>query len=105
MSKVSNFTEGKILSPLLKFIIPILAALFLQTMYGAVDLLIVGRFCNAADVSAVSTGSQIMQVITLAITGLTMGITILIGQNLVKVDVRKLGMLLEVVYLYLLLSQ
>ena len=49
MSKVSNFTEGKILSPLLKFIIPILAALFLQTMYGAVDLLIVGRFCNAAD--------------------------------------------------------
>lgn len=82
MSKVSNFTEGKILSPLLKFIIPILAALFLQTMYGAVDLLIVGRFCNAADVSAVSTGSQIMQVITLAITGLTMGITILIGQKL-----------------------
>ena len=82
MSKVSNFTEGKILSPLLKFIIPILAALFLQTMYGAVDLLIVGRFGNAADVSAVSTGSQIMQVITLAITGLTMGITILIGQKL-----------------------
>ena len=82
MSKVSNFTEGKILSPLLKFIIPILAALFLQTMYGAVDLLIVGRFCNAADVSAVSTGSQIMQVITLAITGLTMGRSILIGQKL-----------------------
>lgn len=82
MSKVSNFTEGKILSPLLKFIIPILAALFLQTMYSAVDLLIVGRFGNAADVSAVSTGSQIMQVITLAITGLTMGITILIGQKL-----------------------
>ncbi len=82
MSKVSNFTEGKILSPLLKFIIPILATLFLQTMYSAVDLLIVGRFGNAADVSAVSTGSQIMQVITLAITGLTMGITILIGQKL-----------------------
>lgn len=82
MSKVSNFTEGKILSPLLKFIIPILAALFLQTMYGAVDLIIVGQFGNAADVSAVSTGSQVMQLITVGITGLTMGITILIGQKL-----------------------
>ena len=84
MSKVKDFTDGKIFSPLVKFIIPIFAALFLQTMYGAVDLLIVGRFGNAADVSAVSTGSQIMQVITLTITGLAMGITILIGQKLGK---------------------
>ena len=29
MSKVSNFTEGKIFSPLLKFTIPILLTLFL----------------------------------------------------------------------------
>ena len=82
MSNVSNFTEGKILSPLLKFTVPILIALFLQTMYGAVDLLVVGQFGNAADVSAVATGSQIMQTITALITGLTMGITILIGQKL-----------------------
>ena len=82
MSKVSNFTVGKIFSPLLKFAIPILAALFLQTMYGAVDLLIVGQFGHAADVSAVSTGSQVMMTITMMITGLSMGITILIGQKL-----------------------
>lgn len=82
MSKVSNFTEGKILSPLLKFTIPVLIALFLQTMYGAVDLLIVGRFGNAGDVSAVSTGSQVMMAITVMITGLTMGITVLLGQKL-----------------------
>lgn len=82
MSKVSNFTEGKIFSPLLKFAIPILLALFLQTMYGAVDLLIVGQFGHAADVSAVSTGSQVMMTITVMITGLTMGLTILIGQKL-----------------------
>ena len=82
MAKISNFTEGKIFSPLLRFTIPILMALFLQTMYGAVDLLVVGQFGNAADVSAVSTGSQIMTAITSMITGLTMGITILIGQKL-----------------------
>lgn len=82
MNKVSNFTEGKIFTPLLKFAIPILMALFLQTMYGAVDLLIVGQFGTAADVSAVSTGSQVMMGVTSLITGLTMGITILIGQKL-----------------------
>ena len=82
MSEVSDFTQGKILSPLLKFTFPILLALFLQAMYGAVDLLIVGQFGHAADVSAVSTGSQVMMIITSLITGLTMGITILIGQKL-----------------------
>lgn len=91
MSKVSNFTEGKILSPLLKFIIPILMALLLQTMYGAVDLIVVGQFGNAADVSAVSTGSQVMQLITVGITGLTMGITILIGQKLGEGNQKEAG--------------
>ena len=100
MSKVKDFTDGKIFSPLVKFIIPIFAALFLQTMYGAVDLLIVGRFGNAADVSAVSTGSQIMQVITLTITGLAMGITILIGKSSVKVRKKIPAMLSEVGYQY-----
>ena len=91
MSKVTDFTKGKIFSPLVKFIVPILVALFLQTMYGAVDLLIVGRFGHAADVSAVSTGSQIMQVITLTITGLAMGITILIGQKLGEGNKKEAG--------------
>ena len=77
-----NFTEGKILSPLIRFALPVLLALFLQAMYGAVDLLVVGQFGTAADVSAVSTGSQIMQSITVMITGLAMGITILTGQKI-----------------------
>ena len=37
-----SFTKGPILSPLLRFTVPVLAALFLQAMYGAVDLLVVG---------------------------------------------------------------
>ena len=60
MEKNTSFTEGKIMQPLLLFAVPVLLALFLQAMYGAVDLLIVGKFASSADVSAVSTGSQIM---------------------------------------------
>ena len=50
MQKVQNFTEGKILTPLLKFLVPILCALFLQAMYGAVDFLVVGKFASTKDV-------------------------------------------------------
>ena len=48
------------MQPLLLFAVPVLLALFLQAMYSAVDLLIVGKFASSADASAVSTGSQIM---------------------------------------------
>ena len=82
MKQEQNFTQGPILSALLKFALPVLLALFLQAMYGAVDLQVVGKFGTAADISAVSTGSMIMQTITIIIVGLAMGITILLGQRI-----------------------
>ncbi len=85
MEKTQSFTEGKIFSPLIRFALPILLALFLQAMYGAVDLLIVGQFGgNNADVfvSAVSTGSQIMMTLTVVITGLAMGLTVYVGEKI-----------------------
>jgi len=80
--KENSFTEGKILQPLLKFVLPILGALLLQATYGAVDLMVVGRFCGPEQVSAVSTGSQLMHTITNAVAGLAMGTTVLLGQRL-----------------------
>lgn len=70
------------MTPLIRFALPVLLALFLQAMYGAVDLLIVGQFGASTDVSAVSTGSQIMHTVTVVIVGLSMGITILAGQRI-----------------------
>ena len=82
MHRSNDFTQGDIFLPLLRFSLPILAALFLQTAYGAVDFWMVGRFAPAADVSAVSTGSQLMHTITCVVTGLTMGTTVMLGQTL-----------------------
>lgn len=85
MKQNQSFTEGRIFSPLIRFALPVLFALFLQTMYGAVDLLIVGQFGGElADVyvSAVSTGSQLMQAITVVITGLAMGLTVFVGKEI-----------------------
>ena len=82
MKKEQTFTQGAILPSLLKFALPVLLALLLQAMYGAVDLQVVGTFGTAADISAVSTGSQILHTITIIVVGLAMGITVLLGQRI-----------------------
>lgn len=62
--------------------IPILGALILQAAYGAVDLLVVGRFGSTSGLSAVSTGSQILNLVTFVVTQLAMGITVLIARSI-----------------------
>ena len=79
-NRANDFTTGSIFSKLLKFMIPILGAQILQAMYGAVDLLIVGQFGTTAGISGVSTGSSIVNLITFAVMGLAMGLTVLIGR-------------------------
>ena len=78
--KENNLTEGSILKTLTAFAIPFLIANILQSLYGAVDLFVVGRYCSAESVAAVSTGTQVTQIITSLVTGLTLGSTIVIGQ-------------------------
>ena len=82
MAPANDFTQGKILSPLIRFMVPVFLAMLLQSMYGAVDLLIVGKFAQSVDVSAVSTGSQIMMTLTNLVTSFAMGTTILLGQRI-----------------------
>jgi len=94
MKTISDFTEGPILGPLLKFAFPILFAMFLQTMYGAVDLIVIGQFCDAAAVSAVSNGSHIMQTITFVITGISLGVTIILGQKIGEKKLKEGGQII-----------
>lgn len=79
---MNDFTQGKIFKPLFWFIVPILGALFLQSFYGAVDLIVVGQFAKVADVSGVSTGSQITYIPMMLISGLATATTVLIGQKI-----------------------
>lgn len=78
----ADFTQGSILKKLFWFMVPILGALILQAAYGAVDLLVVGRFGSTSGLSAVSTGSQVLNLVTFVVTQLAMGITVLIARYL-----------------------
>lgn len=76
----SDFTQGSIFKKLIAFMVPVLGALVLQAAYGAVDLLVVGRFGTTSGLSAVSTGSQVLNLVTFVITQFAMGITVLIAR-------------------------
>lgn len=89
--KTNNFTEGKIVVPLVRFALPVLLALFLQAMYGAIDLMVDGQFASSADVSAVSTGSQIMLTLTNLVSSFSMGATILLARQIGEGEGQKGG--------------
>lgn len=74
-----NLVQGNILRTLLSFAVPVLLALFLQAMYGAADLIIVGQFAGTNEQSGVASGSQLFNMVTMVITGLTMGVTVFVG--------------------------
>ena len=78
----ADFTQGNILKKLVAFMMPVLGALILQAAYGAVDLLVVGRFGSTSGLSAVSTGSQVLNLVTFVVTQFAMGITVLIARDL-----------------------
>ena len=87
----SDFTQGNILKKLVSFMMPILGALILQAAYGAVDLLVVGRFGSTAGLSAVSTGSQVLNLVTFVVVQFAMGITVLIARYLGERRPEKIG--------------
>ncbi len=91
MKNKDVFTEGSIPKKLIAFMLPVLGALVLQAMYGAVDLLIVGKFGTAEGISAVSTGSNIINLFTFTIAGLTMGMTVIIGQYIGEKKADRIG--------------
>ena len=81
-SDKADFTQGSILKKLVAFMMPVLGALILQAAYGAVDLLVVGRFGSTSGLSAVSTGSQVLNLVTFVVVQFAMGITVLIARYL-----------------------
>ena len=90
-SDKADFTQGSILKKLVAFMMPVLGALILQAAYCAVDLLVVGRFGSTSGLSAVSTGSQVLNLVTFVVVQFAMGITVLIARYLGEKKPEKIG--------------
>jgi len=96
-----SFTQGPIVSALIRFMLPVLGALALQAAYGAVDLIVVGQFGNSSSISAVGTGSTFLHMLTVVITGLSMGGTIVIGQYIGRKKPKKAGDVVGTIIIFL----
>ena len=84
--KAFSLTEGRVAPTLVRFALPFMLSSLLQSLYGAADLFVVGRYAGAAAVSGVSIGSQIMSTVTMLILSLSMGGTVLIGNCIGRRD-------------------
>lgn len=80
METNQSLTQGNIVKNVILFSIPFLLANLIQALYGAVDLMVIGWYCSPESVAAVSTGTQVTQIITSMISGLTLGGTVLVGK-------------------------
>ncbi|MBQ4123168.1 MATE family efflux transporter [bacterium] len=95
MPQEKDLTQGNLISTLLLFAFPYIIANFLQALYGAADLIIVGKFCDSTVVSAVATGSQLLQTLIFFITGLTVSATVLIGKAFGAKEFEKIGKIIN----------
>ncbi len=80
MEQKHDLTEGNIAKTVIWFSLPFLLANFIQALYGAVDLLVIGWCCPPEAIAAVSTGTQVTQIVTSMISGLTLGATVTVGK-------------------------
>ena len=94
MNDKQDFTQGSIFGKMIQFMFPILGALILQAMYGAIDLLIVGQFGTTSGISGVSIGSSIMNLVTFVLCAFATAVTILIGRYLGEKKPERISVLL-----------
>ena len=77
----NNLTQGSVFKKLWAFTIPLIGANLLQILYGMVDLYIVGRFAETADVSAVSVSTTVLSAFMMFLIGMAVGATVIVGQR------------------------
>ncbi len=77
----NDLTQGSVFKKLWAFTLPLIGANLLQILYGMVDMYVVGRFAETADVSAVSVSTTVITAFMMFLIGLGVGATVIVGQR------------------------
>ena len=75
----NDLTSGNVLHTLLRFFWPLLLANLLQSLYGIVDMLVIGWYVGSIGLAAVSNASILIFVVTSLSIGIGTGGTVRIG--------------------------
>ena len=75
-----NLCEGSILKKLLLFALPLIASSMLQLFFNAADVVVVGRFAGKNSLAAVGSNGSIINLLTNAFMGLSVGANVLVAR-------------------------
>ncbi len=75
-----DLSQGSVVRQLLAFALPFIISNLIQSLYGVVDMIIVGRYSGAESMAGVNVGGQITLLVTNLVIGLCAGGTTLIAQ-------------------------
>jgi len=76
-----NMTKGPILGSLLKFSIPVICSNFLQLLFNAADVAVVGRFAGDASLAAVGSSTSLINLLINLFIGLSIGTNVIAAKN------------------------
>lgn len=94
MQKGADLAKGPIVTTLIRLSVPLMLSGLLQSLYGIVDMIVVGNAAGGVGLSAVSMGSQVMQAVTAFSIGMSTGGSVLISQNVGRASERELRRLM-----------
>lgn len=80
-SMVTDLTSGSVVKQLLLFAFPLFASNMLQAIYNIVDMIVVGQVIGEAGMSAVSTGGEILHVLTFLAMGFSSAGQVIVAQQ------------------------
>ena len=81
-SSTRDLTEGNVFRTLLVFSLPFMASNIMQTLYSMVDMMIVGNIVGSYGLSALSIGSQLMEMMVVMLIGFSNGGQVVISQHI-----------------------
>lgn len=76
----ADFTQGPLTKKIILFALPLLAASLVQQLYNSVDLMVVGNWLGGDAAAAVGAGSLLITLLVGFFTGLSTGVTVVIGR-------------------------
>lgn len=81
-SKSADLTEGKLLTKIILYTIPIILTGILQLLFNAADLVVVGQYCGSISVGAVGATGPVINLLVNLFIGLSVGAGVAVAHGI-----------------------
>lgn len=99
-----DMTSGNLIKKILMFTIPVILSSFLQLLYNAVDLAVVGQFCGSKSIAAVGSTGALTSLIINIFMGVSIGANVSVARAIGQNDEKKVEKLVHTSILFSLIA-